>query len=200
MGSELEKMSEADLDRTVREVSVYARVNPEHKLRIVTALQRQGMTVAMTGDGVNDAPALKAADIGVAMGIAGSDVSKEAADMVLADATSPRSWLRSKSGGHLRQHRKFLRYLFSSNIGEVMTMFFGILLANTIGLTAAGGGLVLPLVATQIFWINLVTDGAPALVGIDPANADAVMSQSPRPRDEPVITRRMWGGISLWAP
>ena len=197
MGSELETMSEADLDRTVREVSVYARVNPEHKLRIVKALQRQGMTVAMTGDGVNDAPALKTADIGVAMGIAGSDVSKEAADMVLADDNFASIVAAVEVGRSIYANiRKFLRYLLSSNIGEVMTMFFGVLLANTIGLTAAGGGLVLPLVATQILWINLVTDGAPALaLGIDPANADAVMSQSPRPRDEPVITRRMWGGI-----
>ena len=178
-------------------MSVYARVNPEHKLRIVTALQRQGMTVAMTGDGVNDAPALKTADIGVAMGIAGSDVSKEAADMVLADDNFASIVAAVEVGRSIYANiRKFLRYLLSSNIGEVMTMFFGILLANTIGLTAAGGGLVLPLVATQILWINLVTDGAPALaLGVDPANADAVMSQSPRPRDEPVITRRMWGGI-----
>ena len=173
-GAELEKMSEETLDRTVQEVSVYARVNPEHKLRIVKALQRQGMTVAMTGDGVNDAPALKTADIGVAMGITGTDVSKEAADMVLADDNFATIVAAVEEGRAIFSNiRKFLRYLLSSNIGEVMTMFFGVLLAEVIGLTAAGGdGVVLPLLATQILWINLVTDGAPALaLGVDPADA-----------------------------
>ena len=196
-GAELEKMSDEALDRTVREVSVYARVNPEHKLRIVKALQRGGMTVAMTGDGVNDAPALKTADIGVAMGITGTDVSKEAADMVLADDNFASIVAAVEEGRAIFSNiRKFLRYLLSSNIGEVMTMFFGVLLADVIGLTAAGdGGVVLPLLATQILWINLVTDGAPALaLGVDPADA-GMMNQPPRPRGEGVITRRMWAGI-----
>jgi Ca2+-transporting ATPase len=196
-GAELQKMSDERLDRTVQEVSIYARVNPEHKLRIVNALQRGGMTVAMTGDGVNDAPALKTADIGVAMGITGTDVSKEAADMVLADDNFATIVAAVEEGRAIFSNiRKFLRYLLSSNIGEVMTMFFGVLLADAIGLTAAGrGGVVLPLLATQILWINLVTDGAPALaLGVDPADA-GLMTEPPRARNEGVITRGMWAGI-----
>jgi len=198
-GAELESMPEETLDRVVQEVSVYARVKPEHKLRIVKALQRQGSTVAMTGDGVNDAPALKTADIGVAMGITGTDVSKEAADMVLADDNFATIVAAVEEGRAIFSNiRKFLRYLLSSNIGEVMTMFFGVLLADRIGLTpAVGGGVTLPLLATQILWINLVTDGAPALaLGVDPADAD-VMNEPPRPRGEGVITGSMWSGIFL---
>jgi len=195
-GAELEKMSDEALRRTVGEVSVYARVNPEHKLRIVKALQAGGEIVAMTGDGVNDAPALKTADIGVAMGITGTDVSKEAADIVLADDNFASIVAAVEEGRAVFSNiRKFLRYLLSSNIGEVLTMFFGVLLADVIGLKATGSGVALPLVATQILWINLVTDGAPALaLGIDPAHP-AAMSRPPRPRGEGVITGRMWAGI-----
>jgi Ca2+-transporting ATPase len=196
-GAELERMPEATLDQTVQDVSVYARVNPEHKLRIVQALQRTGATVAMTGDGVNDAPALKTADIGVAMGITGTDVSKEAADMVLADDNFASIVAAVEEGRAIFANiRKFLRYLLSSNIGEVLTMFVGVLLADVIGLTAAGeSGVVLPLLATHILWINLVTDGLPALaLGVDPAAA-GVMHAPPRPRGEGVITRSMWAGI-----
>jgi Ca2+-transporting ATPase len=196
-GAELEKIPDESLGRTVREVSVYARVNPEHKLRIVKALQREGAIVAMTGDGVNDAPALKNADIGIAMGITGTDVSKEAADMVLADDNFATIVASVEEGRAIFSNiRKFLRYLLSSNIGEVMTMFFGVLLMDIIGPAGqAGGGVVLPLLATQILWINLVTDGAPALaLGIDPADA-GLMNERPRPRAEGVITRVMWASI-----
>ncbi len=195
-GVELAEMDEAALDRAVAEVSVYARVNPEHKLRIVDSLQRGGAIVAMTGDGVNDAPALKSADIGIAMGITGTDVSREAADMVLADDNFASIVAAVEEGRAIFDNiRKFLRYLLSSNIGEVMTMFFGVLLADVIGLAGAGEGLVLPLLATQILWINLVTDGAPALaLGVD-FPSEGLMRRPPRPSDENVITGRMWRGI-----
>ncbi|WP_424353294.1 cation-translocating P-type ATPase [Methanosarcina mazei] len=195
-GAELEKMPEDKLDRTVQEVSVYARVNPEHKLRIVKSLQRGGAIVAMTGDGVNDAPALKTADIGVAMGITGTDVSKEASDIVLADDNFATIVAAVEEGRAIFSNiRKFLRYLLSSNLGEVMIMFFGLLLADVIGLTEAGdNGLVLPLLATQILWINLISDGPPALaLGVDPADP-GIMKEQPRPREEGVITRSMWAG------
>ena len=197
-GAELEQLSDDALERAVSDVSVYARVNPGHKLRIVKALQRGGAIVAMTGDGVNDAPALRAADIGVAMGITGTDVAKQAADIVLADDDFATIVAAVEEGRAIFANiRKFLRYLLSSNIGEVLTMFFGVLLADHIGLRAEGNSVVLPLLATQILWVNLVTDGAPALgLGVDPADA-GLMSQPPRPHSERVITPRMWRGIAL---
>jgi Ca2+-transporting ATPase len=197
-GAEIETLSNEALAEVVREVSVYARVNPEHKLRIVQALQTGGAIVAMTGDGVNDAPALKAADIGVAMGMTGTDVAKEAADIVLTDDNFATIVAAVEDGRTIFDNiRKFLRYLLSSNIGEVMTMFFGVVLADVIGLRAEGNAVVLPLLATQILWINLVTDGAPALaLGVDPPD-EGVMRRPPRLPAEGVITRRMWAGIFL---
>ena len=194
-GAELEQLSPDALALTAAEVSVYARVNPEDKLRIIEALKRAGAVVAMTGDGVNDAPALKRADIGVAMGITGTDVSKEAADMVLSDDNFASIVAAIEEGRAIFANiRKFLRYLLSSNIGEVMTMFFGVVFSRQIGL-GGGEGVVLPLLATQILWINLVTDGPPALaLGIDPAD-DGVMDRPPRPVGERVITPAMWRGI-----
>ena len=195
-GAELQSMPDDALEEAVGTVSVYARVNPEHKLRIVKALQIRGAIVAMTGDGVNDAPALKMADIGVAMGITGTDVSKQAADMVLADDNFATIVAAVEEGRAIFSNiRKFLRYLLSSNIGEVMTMFFGVVLAGTIGLDAQDGTVVLPLLATQLLWINLVTDGTPALaLGLDPSDR-TLMKAPPRPRHEGVITARMWAGI-----
>jgi Ca2+-transporting ATPase len=195
-GADIDRASDDQLAQTVREQSVYARVNPEHKLRIVTALQRQGAIVAMTGDGVNDAPALKTADIGVAMGITGTDVAKAAADIILADDNFASIVAAVEEGRAIFSNiRKFLRYLLSSNIGEVMTMFFGVLLAPLIGLKGNGEAVVLPLLATQLLWINLITDGAPALaLGVDPADP-GLMNEPPRSKDEGVITRSMWFGI-----
>ncbi|MFN8511159.1 MAG: cation-translocating P-type ATPase [Thermomicrobiales bacterium] len=198
-GSELERLPDDELRRLAREVSVYARVNPEHKLRIVEALKREGAIVAMTGDGVNDAPALKKADIGVAMGITGTDVSKEAADIILTDDNFATIVAAIEEGRAIFANiRKFLRYLLSSNVGEVLTMFLAVVLGGALGLRdPAGGAVLLPLLAAQILWINLVTDGAPALaLAVDPAAPD-VMRRPPRAAGEGVLTARMWAGIAF---
>jgi magnesium-transporting ATPase (P-type) len=197
-GAELEQLDEEELREAARQVSVYARVSPEQKLRIVDALQADGRIVAMTGDGVNDAPALKSADIGVAMGVTGTDVTKEAADMILADDNFATIVAAVREGrGIFANIRKFLRFLLSSNIGEVFTMFFGVVLAGAIGLESTGEALAVPLLATQILWINLLTDSAPALaIGVDPA-PDDVMERPPRRLIDRVIDREMWRGI-IW--
>jgi magnesium-transporting ATPase (P-type) len=196
-GAELGKLDGPELEAAVREVSVYARVAPEHKLRIVDALQANGAIVAMTGDGVNDAPALKAADIGVAMGVTGTDVTKEAADMILADDNFATIVAAVREGrGIFANIAKFLRFLLSSNVGEVLTMFLGVLLAGVIGLDETAGTLAVPLLATQILWINLLTDTAPALaLGVDPPPAD-VMQRPPRRPTDRVIDAEMWIGIA----
>ena len=198
-GADLEQMDSDQLLAAVREHSIYARVSPEHKLRIIQALRADGHVVAMTGDGVNDAPALKQADIGVAMGITGTDVSKEAADMILTDDNFATIVAAVEEGRSIFDNiRKFLRYLISSNIGEVLTMFLGVVLAGFIGLVSeAGEFFIVPLLATQILWINLLTDAAPALaVGVDPVDP-TVMQRAPRPRHDRVINREMWLGFGL---
>ncbi|UVC08244.1 cation-translocating P-type ATPase [Rhizobium sp. TH2] len=197
-GAELDAMDDAGFAAAVRTTSVYARVAPVHKLRIVDALQADGSVVAMTGDGVNDAPALKAADIGVAMGITGTEVTKEAAKMILADDNFATIVEAVREGRAIFDNiRKFLRYLLSSNMGEVLTVFLGVVGAGVIGLGGGGGGgeLVLPLLATQILWINLITDSGPALaMGIDP-ETDDVMARPPRKANERAIDARMWQGV-----
>jgi magnesium-transporting ATPase (P-type) len=199
-GREIDTLDHAAFADAVRRTSVYARVAPAHKLRIVDALQAEGHIVAMTGDGVNDAPALKSADIGVAMGVTGTEVTKQAANMILADDNFATIVTAVREGrGIFDNIRKFLRYLLSSNMGEVLTVFLGVVLAGLIGLSGgeAGGGeaLVLPLLATQILWINLITDSGPALaMGVDP-QTDDVMQRRPRRPAERVIDARMWAGV-----
>ncbi|MBU7319487.1 calcium-translocating P-type ATPase, SERCA-type [Paenibacillus oleatilyticus] len=186
-GQQLSAMSDDDLDKRIGEVYVYARVSPEHKLRIVKSLQRQGHVVAMTGDGVNDAPAIKAADIGIAMGISGTDVSKEASALVLSDDNFATIVSAIEEGRGIYENiRKFIRYLLASNVGEILTMFLAML-----------AGLPLPLVPIQILWVNLVTDGLPAMaLGVDQAEKD-LMQQKPRMAKENIFARRLgWKIIS----
>jgi magnesium-transporting ATPase (P-type) len=195
-GVALDALDDTALAAAVQHTAVFARVAPRHKLRLVHALQVGGQVVAMTGDGVNDAPALKAADIGVAMGQAGTEVSKEAARMVLADDHFATLVLAVREGrGVLDNIRKFLRYVLSSNLAEVLTVFVGVVGAGLIGLQAdagaAAGALVLPLLATQLLWINLVTDTGPALaLGVDPVAGD-VMARPPRPRNQRIVDGAM---------
>ncbi|UKS30024.1 calcium-translocating P-type ATPase, SERCA-type [Paenibacillus sp. HWE-109] len=186
-GQQIALLSEDELDAKVNDTYVYARVSPEHKLRIVKALQRNGHVVAMTGDGVNDAPAIKAADIGIAMGITGTDVSKEASSLILSDDNFSTIVAAIEEGRGIYENiRKFIRYLLASNVGEIMTMFIAMM-----------AGLPLPLVPIQILWVNLVTDGLPAMaLGVDQAEKD-LMQHKPRSAKENIFARRLgWKIIS----
>jgi Ca2+-transporting ATPase len=181
VGSDLDKMSDDELKKTVLDVSVYARVNPEHKVRILNALKRHGHIVAMTGDGVNDAPALKNSDIGVAMGIKGTDVAKEASDMILSDDHFSTIVSAVKEGRRIYDNiLKFVLYLLSSNIGEILIVFIAIMI-----------GLPLPLVAVQLLWINLVTDALPAVaLGSEPVEK-YIMERKPRNPKERILGKDM---------
>ncbi|MDQ0190824.1 calcium-translocating P-type ATPase, SERCA-type [Alicyclobacillus cycloheptanicus] len=178
-GAQLEQMSEEELAARVQETFVYARVTPEHKLKIVRALQARGEVVAMTGDGVNDAPAIKQADIGISMGMTGTDVAKEASALVLADDNFATIVAAVEEGRGIYDNiKKFIRYLLASNVGEILTMFVAML-----------AGLPLPLLPIQILWVNLVTDGLPAIaLGVDPAEKD-MMDRPPRNVNEGIFAR-----------
>ncbi len=186
-GAEVDKMSSEALRDVIEETAVFARVSPEHKMRIVDALQANGEVVAMTGDGVNDAPAIKRADIGVAMGITGTDVAKETADMVLTDDNYASIVSAVEQGRIIYSNiRKFVFFLLSSNVAEIMIIF----LATLAGLPA-------PLTAIQLLWLNLVTDGAPALaLAMEKGDPD-IMDQKPRAKYEPIINRNMGLGIVI---
>jgi len=173
-GAELDRMTDTELDREVESISVYARVSPENKIRIVKAWQRKDKVVSMTGDGVNDAPALKAADIGCAMGITGTDVAKGAADMTLTDDNFATIVEAVREGrGIYSNIKKVVGFLLGTNIGEVITVFVAMLLWHKT-----------PLLSMQLLWINLVTDSLPAIaLGMEPVEAD-VMEKKPKPKNE----------------
>jgi len=186
-GAELDRMDEAEFEAIVEHVAVYARVSPQHKVKIVDALKARGHIVAMTGDGVNDAPALKRSNIGVAMGITGTDVSKETADMVLTDDNYASIVSAIEQGRIIYSNiRKFVYYLLSCNMAEIMILFLAMVF-----------GWPLPLVAIQLLVLNLITDGAPALaLGVEKGDPD-IMDQSPRPVREPIVNREMIIGIAV---
>jgi Ca2+-transporting ATPase len=186
-GAELSRMPDAQLREQVMLTDVFARVSPEHKVRIVEALKGNDEVVSMTGDGVNDAPALKRADIGVAMGITGTDVAKETADMVLTDDNYVSIVAAIEQGRVIYANiRKFVFYLLSCNVAEIAVIFIATL-----------AGLPSPLTAIQLLWLNLITDGAPALaLGVEKGDPDT-MDQPPRPPREPIINRTMQIGIAL---
>jgi Ca2+-transporting ATPase len=180
-------MPDSDLKKEIEITDVFARVSPEHKMRIVDALQANDEVVAMTGDGVNDAPAIKRADIGVAMGITGTDVAKETADMVLTDDNYASIVAAVEQGRIIYSNiRKFVFFLLSSNVAEIMIIF----LATLAGLPA-------PLTAIQLLWLNLITDGAPALaLAMEKGDPD-IMDQKPRSKSEPIVNRSMGIGIMV---
>jgi Ca2+-transporting ATPase len=193
-GAELDEMSEEEFDSAVEDIEVYARVSPAHKLRVVEALNKRGHVVAMTGDGVNDAPALKKADIGVAMGITGTDVTKEAAAMVLTDDNFASIVSAVEEGrGIFGNIKKYLVYLLSANLGEILLMAAAILLGPFLGLQAG----VIPLVAVQILYVNLATDGFPAIaLSVDPPDKD-IMKARPRRRGESIFSKSVVTYLAL---
>ncbi|EKD26934.1 MAG: hypothetical protein ACD_79C00965G0002 [uncultured bacterium] len=178
-GSELDKISAEEFESNIHRIPVYARVSPEHKVRIVKAWRKKNEIVAMTGDGVNDAPAVKEADIGVAMGITGTDVTKEVSDMVVADDNFASIVSAVEEGRGIYDNiKKFIHYLLSCNVGEIFVMFIASLI-----------GLPIPMFPIQILWVNLITDGFPALaLGVDPIDKN-IMNRPPRPANESVITK-----------
>jgi len=186
-GAQLNEMTDAELQHEVQHTDVFARVSPEHKMRIVDALRANDEVVAMTGDGVNDAPAIKASDIGVAMGITGTDVAKETADMVLTDDNYASIVSAVEQGRIIYANiRKFVFFLLSSNVAEIMIIFLATL-----------AGIPTPLTAIQLLWLNLLTDGAPALaLAMEKGDPD-VMERAPRPKKEPIINKSMRLGIGI---
>lgn len=196
-GQKVEALSDAELQEKVKDVEVFARVSPEHKVRILEALQANGHNVAMTGDGVNDAPALKKSDVGIAMGVRGTDVSQQASDMVLRDDNfvTIRDAI-AEGRGIFDNIRKFVNYLLSANAGEVLVVFFGVLVGSMLfSDTFHAGEEALILTPVMLLWINLVTDGLPALaLGADP-KADHIMDRAPRGNSESVINKRMMASI-----
>src|SRR3989339_8072 len=186
-GQELDRLSVQELERLVEKVPVYARVSPEHKLKIVQALQNRGQVAAMTGDGINDAPALKKADIGIAMGIKGTDVTKEAADMIITDDNFASIVNAVEEGRGIYDNIiKFVNYLMSSNIAELLVIFMGMLL----GFRDPLGNPFVSLSAIQLLWLNLVTDGFPAIaLGLDPVDPTA-MNRPPRKSSDSIFPLR----------
>ncbi|MCJ7516090.1 MAG: HAD-IC family P-type ATPase, partial [Dehalococcoidia bacterium] len=197
-GAEIDNLSDEQFETLVEKIEVYARVSPAHKLRVIEALTKKGHVVAMTGDGVNDAPALKKADIGVAMGITGTDVTKEAADMVLTDDNFASIVAAVEEGrGIFSNIKKYLVYLLSCNLGEILLMAVVILFGPIFGLPAG----TIPLVAIQLLYVNLATDGLPAIaLSVDPPDLD-IMRQKPRPRKQTIFTApimRYLAGTGIW--
>jgi Ca2+-transporting ATPase len=192
-------MSDGELRETVEDVEIFARAEPQQKVRVLEALQANGHSVAMTGDGVNDAPGVSNADVGIAMGIRGTDVTKEASDMVLQDDNfvTIRDAI-AEGRGIFDNIRKFVNYLLSANAGEVLVVFLGVVLGSALFPSLfASRSEALILTPVMLLWINLVTDGLPALaLGTDP-RAEKIMDRPPRGDDEPVIDRRMALSIAI---